>query len=476
MAVLTATAFARETPAKDTVLRVSAINTSGETVTVDDYDSFEDGWSAAMELASDSGRLNEQGYTRVVVDIYEDWVAESTVFGDTQSFRWGAIYVPENVSVTLNLNSNSINRGLGSTLFDGAVIFVEEDADLVINGGKDESDTAYGVITGGFNANGAGGINIDDGASVTLNNVKVEGNSVGGKSGGAIALYDGASLVMNGGTLSGNLVNPTYYAYDRATLASVLYVDGATAYLDGVTVSGNGSAGNAYVKGGVIAVLANSSVTLNETTVENNGCDNGSRFGSLFYTDSAASSITMIKSTVKNNSRSFSYLSDSDASVIFAGGGNLFMSGCTVTANKSYAIFGVAHCVNSVASLVDCDVKNNAAELFYVGGTDTAGNRISFDSCNFDANGSDPSRITFDVDGRLKIFLSDCDFGDSTFGDNENVSITNSISVGSMVGEGSITTIVSILALAVSLAAITMAVVNKEKKREAHAGAHGRGN
>ena len=69
---------------------------------------------------------------------------------------------------------------------DGEVICVNDDADLVINGGKEgdafvkpgenTANVPMGKITGGNSDNGAGGIHIKGDATVTLNNVNIVGN------------------------------------------------------------------------------------------------------------------------------------------------------------------------------------------------------------------------------------------------------------------------------------------------------------
>ena len=104
--------FAAEAPASDVVLRVSATTKDGSTVVVKDYTSFEDGWNAAMELASTPEELNKNEYGRIIVDLYSDWNAVDGEFTDDffngAGFEWDAIYIPQNVKVTLNLNGHKI--------------------------------------------------------------------------------------------------------------------------------------------------------------------------------------------------------------------------------------------------------------------------------------------------------------------------------------------------------------------------------
>ena len=193
--LLCITAFAADEPASDVVLRVSGLKTNGTTELIKDYNSFEEGWNDAMVL---SGQLNRNGYERIIVDFYADWNANSKgEFGDDdgKGFDNTTIYIPEDARVTLNLRNHTINRGLTEWEWDGEVIYIDNDADVIIN---------EGTITGGWSNNGAGGIHINRGAKVVLNNVNVVGNTVEDDDGSAIAVYDGATLTMNGGSISNN--------------------------------------------------------------------------------------------------------------------------------------------------------------------------------------------------------------------------------------------------------------------------------
>ena len=184
------------------VMRVSALKKDGSLEFIADYTVHEEGWEAAIDLAEDHKTMRRNDYDRVVVDMYADWNAVNGEFTEHwlngDGFNWDAILVPADVRVTLNLNEYTINRGLTEYELNGEVMFIDEDADVIINNG---------TVTGGWSYNGAGGIHVDDGANVTLNNVHVVGNTVTNDQGAAIALYDGSTLTMNDGSLSNNVLN-----------------------------------------------------------------------------------------------------------------------------------------------------------------------------------------------------------------------------------------------------------------------------
>ena len=185
------------------VLRVTAIK-GAETVLIGDYTNFEEGWYNAIKEARPS-RTEFTEYERVIVDLYTDWIsAEDGNFTDDKwmqgngfGFNNDTIYIQDDVKITLNLNGHTIKRVLPDSQSDGEVIYIDEDADVIINNG---------TITGGKSTNGAGGIHIHD-AHVTLTDVHIVGNVADNDDGGGIALYDDAVLVMNGGSFRDNSID-----------------------------------------------------------------------------------------------------------------------------------------------------------------------------------------------------------------------------------------------------------------------------
>ncbi|MBR0443132.1 MAG: hypothetical protein IIX15_02205, partial [Clostridia bacterium] len=128
------------------VLTISAIKRgTPNPVVIGSYDNFEDGWNAAMKLAGDEDEMKENGYERIVVDLHTDWEANDD--GEFTEEIWNGagfdndtIYVPADAKVTLNLNGHTIDRGLTEDENDGEIIFINDDADVIINNG---------TITGG---------------------------------------------------------------------------------------------------------------------------------------------------------------------------------------------------------------------------------------------------------------------------------------------------------------------------------------
>ena len=276
-------------PAAGTLLRITAIK--GDAIElVGDHKSFEDGWNAAMNLAGEKSEMASKGYDRVVVDVYADWNAVNGNFTDDAwwetngpGFDNDTIYIPDDAKVTLNLNGHTINRGLTHVHSDGEVIYVNDDANLIINDG---------TIKGGYSENGAGGIHIKDGAKVTLNNVHIVGNRSIEDDGAGISIEQ-ATLTMNGGSLKDN------FLYDGN--GGAIYAEDSTVALNNVEIQNNQTATSST--NGAAIYAKDSKVLMTECTVKENGTKDEAKelsaATSIIY--GVDSSIVIKKSTFVDN-------------------------------------------------------------------------------------------------------------------------------------------------------------------------------
>ena len=457
-AMLCITALATDALASDVVLRVSALKDNGKTAILNDYTDFGDGWNAAMETASNPKTLNDNGYVRIIVDLYADWNAVNGKFTDNSSndkgFKWDAIVVPARAKVTLNLGGHTINRGLTEYKYNGEVIYIDKYADVIINGGKNTEDTAAGTITGGFSCNGAGGIHINDGASVALNNVKVEGNAVEDDKGAGIAVYDGATLTMNGGCISNNTVN-IYFDFFQWS-EGALYVDDSTVTLNNVTISGNSSKRCAGV-----SASGSSVVTLNSCIVENNGVEDGTYVGALFYTINSQCTLNLNRTVIRNNGTDYTY--NERPSSLFCIDGPLNMSECTVTGNAASGIFLNFRSTSGNATINDCTFTDNASKVFRINSLNGY-STYTFTNCEFNNNDE------FIGNRHSIVTLTDCDLGNTQFtGATQCITIVNTYDVdtattGFILSEGSVSMIISLVSLVTSVALIVVTVVSDKKK------------
>ncbi len=469
---LCVTAFAAE--ADGVVLTVSGLTKDGTPVKIEDYTVFEDGWNFAMEKATDGKYLSNNQYYRIVVDLFADWKAnEKGVFGDDDGvgFPEETIYIPEEAKVMLNMNGHTIDRGLGDrNRFDGEVIFIDEKADVIINGGKigdaiaraDDTNATFGTITGGNNDGGAGGIHIQDDARVTLNNVKIVNNVADGDYGAGIAVYDGAKFTMNGGGFINNK-NNSYIAdsWGIYALGAGIYIEDSTASFDNVLFEGNQF--TYHVGNGAALYAYDSSVMMNKCKVVGNGKKNEAD-----GTVGAKTIITIedgemfIKETdfIGNGDvAEFHYgetcLIDVDT---YIGSSQISVDNCTFTQNN---VGYIIDCVNQDITVTRSRFTDNKANVLHCS-SDT---ETIFTDCVFNNNICTlrNGNYTFNVDfeGKGPTFVG-CDMGNSTYNDRNRVQIENG-GTGSIFGGGSSAMVVAFVALIASVAAIVVNVSSKKK-------------
>ena len=387
------TLAADDTPAADVVLRISAIK-NGNPVKIEDgdYKDFEEGWNEAMSLA------NKGSYDRVVVDLYADW--ESDQFGrftndwiNGAGFKWDTIYFNDDARMTLNMNGHTIDRRFTSSYENGEVMYIDDDADVIINNG---------TITGGNSYNGAGGIHVIDDAKLTLNNVHIIGNVTDDWDGGGIAL-DGANLIMNGGSLQNNVAVGDYDL--MKSYGCAVYVNDGTATFNGVAFKNNVANDKHYYGAAIYA--DDSTVTVNECVIEGNGVENTT---SIIH--AIDSSITIKKTSITGNGdmryegnqqsgyknvSSLIYLDDSTlvmengnsvtqnrtGHLIRAlGGSEFYISDTTFTDNSSIVLNSDFHINDSYFQ--NCTFNNNNVDGQFPFATHTfmTNNIISFYNCN----------------------------------------------------------------------------------------------
>ena len=450
------------------VITVSAEKEDGTVVKLEDYPSFEAGWNFAMEKAKDNHYLDNNDYVRIVVDLHADWKANAKgEFGDSDGvgFRQSTIYVPDSARVILNMNGHTIDRGLGdNNELDGEVICIEEDSDVIINGGKngdeiaraDDTDATvqFGTITGGNSDNGAGGIHIQDDAKVTLNNVKIVGNVADGDDGGGIAMYDNASLIMNGGGFLDNKNDSFEGCYGAA-----IYIYNCTAKFNKVLFSNNQFTYKSG-EGAAISCWVDSVVEVNDCKFINNGNwdEKAGTKGSLSVIDTYGGKIDIKNSVFEGNGSPEQNQYWGAATNVLDVGSDLTMDNCTFTKNQASgyvidngAIYDDFVVYNSTFTNNDCGVFE--------------GDTGEFINCTFDQNGGE---YTFGGGEYLldKFTLRDCNLGNSTFENAKNVVIVDTDAengAASIFGEGSFTMIVAFVALITSVASIIVNVTTRKK-------------
>ena len=413
-----------EVSREEAVIGIDLIRADGTSIIQKYYKDFANGWNYVLEC------VETFAYGRIVVDLY----------ADVNTKEYDAITVPERARVTLNMNGHTIDRKKDYTAYDGEVICISNNADVIINDGS---------IKGGYSSDGAGGIHIKENATVVLNNVNIVGNVAHGSDGAGIAVYDGSVLVMNGGSISDHklLYAPTYrYPY------GALYVDNATATLNNVTINNNRS--DTRDGEGMAIYADNSTVTLNDCVVSNNGTEENGTYAESII--GGNSSTIIINNTDFTGNGSISDTDDIDYSHLFyLYSGHLTMNGGKITGNAADKLF---YFEMGAGSLNGVTITDNASVIFDI---DNVFDRVILTDCVLGNNSPVKYDVDIIVDTEGTLVLNNCKLGDTTFDDKDMVT-----GVGSIIGEGSLTMIVAILAiLALVASGVSISLIVNMKKK-----------
>ena len=393
---------ANETPSAGTVLRIRA-QKNDSLVVIDDYDNFQDGWNDAMEIAGDSSEMEKNGYERIVVDIYADWKANND--GEFTEEIWNGdgfdndtIFIPANAKITLNMNNHTIDRHLTKAEDDGEVMFINDKANVIINNG---------TIKGGYSNSEGGGLYIEGGANVTLNNVNVDGNAVKNDDGAAIYMYGGATLTMNGGSISNNLMD--------SNSIGTLYAKDSTVALDNVIIDGN------YTKtasaSGLVIYATKSTVKMNNCAVSNNATKENAANDIIYVKDSNLS-ITDTDFTNNNTLAAPNKVSNVTPRIFYVDNSPLTIKGGMITKNGAENIFYFA---NSKADFTGTTITDNASGVMSVNNLNQI---INMTECALDNNTAWNSNYVIDIKKKDQVVMTDCILGNTSFSYPEYVKVT----------------------------------------------------
>ena len=107
----------------------------------------------------------------------------------------GYLFIPENQSVTIDLNGHKIDRALTEVVSEGMVFQVYGELTVC-----DTSDAQNGMITGGFNEGDGGGVYVHYTGRFTLESGTITGNCAGCGAG----VEARGTFIMTGGVITGN--------------------------------------------------------------------------------------------------------------------------------------------------------------------------------------------------------------------------------------------------------------------------------
>jgi hypothetical protein len=403
----------------EVVIGVDALLKDGTTEKLEGFADFGEGWDYAIDLAQNEIEMEEKGYERIVVELLADWNAElgsftNSFWGGGDGFDGGAIFFKNDIKITLNMNGHTINRRITDDIGAGEVMFICENADVVINNG---------TITGGFRSGEGGGILIYDDANVTLNNVHIVGNRVYNDDGAGIAMSDNATLIMNGGSFKDNMLNTSgkYKCYGGA-----VFVDGGTAFFNNVEFKDN--VATATNSAGAAIYANEGSVFVNECTFVGNGAATGveNTVAARSVVHGVDSDITIKKSTFTGNgSMHYTTISSTNgrstavndfSSLIYLDDSTLTMEGCNFSGNSSCSLFRTESDAKFYIS--DSQFVGNASNAFYSKDHDE---ESYFRNCVFSNNKCKEISKYYETISVVNNILTfyDCDLGGAKFAEED---------------------------------------------------------
>ena len=389
------------------------------------YDSFKD-------LCSDLKSKYEN--KTVVIEMLTDWITDS---GDSwfnpDPFDY-RLYIPENCNATLNMNGHIFNRDLvrfNDYDIDGELIYVDVGATLTINGASKDSDrnephedvyyfnglsqgdatattTTYGgTLAGGNGLAGTGGIYIDSGKDVYINDVTIIGCKAyynfmysafhSGYGGGIIITEDNTKLHLKNSTITGCLAEQDgggIYAKDDDNITIELdnsHVDKNYANSDGGGINMDGE--KLLIKG-----KNNSSISFNETE--------GYGGGVYFWNDEVTLQGVTVEGNYAGDYGGGVYLQEEDSAI----------KECVIIDNSTKGVGGGVYINNDYTEINNTTITGNSGFGVYVNsgcdkGVNIFGNTVI--NNNTDGSGNrgnlriedNTSFVNFNQSDGMKVYL-----------------------------------------------------------------------
>jgi hypothetical protein len=192
-----------------------------------------------------------------IIDVYTEAQLRNAVMLNDANIRLMAdinitseVEINNNLTVTLDLNGHTLDRGLSSSTNYGHVLKVFSGSTLTIN---DASGDNSGIIKGAYTGQGGG---ISNYGTIIINGGTIRDNHSSAK-GGGINNHNGALLTINGGVITNNEAQDGAGIYNEAT---------GTITINNCSIIGNTT--NKYGGGGITnyGILAIYSGTVSNNT------------------------------------------------------------------------------------------------------------------------------------------------------------------------------------------------------------------
>ena len=143
---------------------------------------LDEAWNGAVRYETEEERPAVEGFTCIILDFYDDWNSDSNgSFGSGIGFKDGAIYVPSDAKIDVNLGGHTIFCNPANNEANGKAMYIDAGADVKIRNG---------TIVGGVYA--------DNNAKTDIKNVYISDDAVkNGDSSARFASIFGEGSVTN---------------------------------------------------------------------------------------------------------------------------------------------------------------------------------------------------------------------------------------------------------------------------------------
>lgn len=248
----------------------------------------------SVQAEEDAGIVAYTLDNRIFTSMEEAW---NVACGGTEVYLnkdWNVTWllrVYEGNNATIDLNGHSITRVHSDYEDEGGAIYLYKNASLTLNGSIDRtfnftdyskgknssrvaSATLGGIVTGGDNKNGAGGVQMEEGSTLTLNHVGIVGNRTT-----YLDAY-GGGIQMNGNNCTVNINNGAMVSYNCTTVyGGGIYVAGEDGKIN--MDDGEVSFNSAVQGGGIYSNYDATYITMENTSAISNNV--ASAFGGGVY-------------------------------------------------------------------------------------------------------------------------------------------------------------------------------------------------
>lgn len=315
-----------------------------------------------------------------------------------QNGLYGDFDVKDNLTITVDgsafIDAGDLYKGGDTSGLADRIFHVQDGASLTLQNLTLQNATLDDKFATSENPYG-GAIYIGGtGSSVSLENCILQNNTISSSTnetrGGAIFAGTGTTLTITDSTIKGNVANGTATSING--MGAAIYAYKATVTIDNSTVDSNSGTSYNTQNRAAGLYLSNSTVTITNSTISNNTLTNKNNkaYGAGFYIDT--STVTITNSTISGNEANGKIYSYGGGIYVTNSSSVVTISHSTLASNdtntSATAVGGGLYIASGTVQLINSIVSNNSAnsgpECF--GSINSLGNNLVYAYTTTDTN------------------------------------------------------------------------------------------